>query len=185
MNPTNRPVIAVFGASQAYPGEAHYEAGVECGRRLAAAGFTVATGGYAGLMEAVCRGASEAGGPTIGVTAPAVFPGRPGANQWVDHEIEADDLVHRIGLLTSIASGCVVMPGSLGTLAELVIAWNLALVAPFAEQSFGPIVTVGDTWQRIVPDLAEQLAATGELVKTVSGVDEAVAYLTTELSPLH
>lgn len=184
MNPTDRPVVAVFGASRANPGEAHYEAGVECGRRLAAEGFAVATGGYAGIMEAVCKGAAEAGGPTIGVTAPSVFPGRSGANQWVQHEIEADDLVHRIGILASIASGYIAMPGSLGTLAELVIAWNLALVAPFSEQSFGPIVTVGDTWRQVVPDLTEQLGATGGLVNTAATVEKAVAYLSNELSQL-
>ncbi len=184
MNPTDRPVIAVFGASKSSPGDEHYESGVACGRQLAVAGFAVATGGYGGLMEAVCKGAAEAGGPTIGVTAPSVFPGRTGANQWVQHEVKADDLIHRIGILASIASGYVAMPGSLGTLAELVIAWNLALVAPFSDQSFGPIVTVGDTWQQLVPDLTEQLGATGGLVATASTVDEAVSYLSTELSQL-
>ena len=93
MNPTDRPLIAVFGSSQSKPGDEEYLLGVECGRLLATAGFGVATGGYAGLMEAVCRGAVEAGGPSVGVTAPTVFPGRTGANQWVQHEIQADELV--------------------------------------------------------------------------------------------
>lgn len=181
MNPTDRPVIAVFGSSSANPGDDEYELGIACGRELAKAGFAVATGGYGGLMEAVCRGAAHASGPTIGVTAPSVFPERTGANAWVQHEIEADDLIHRISVLTSIASGYVALPGSLGTLAELVIAWNLALVAPLANQSFGPIVTVGDTWQQVVPELTVQLAATGDFVKTVAGVNEAISYLVTEL----
>lgn len=179
----DQPVISVFGASQAKPGDKDYEAGVECGRLLADAGFAVATGGYGGQMEAVCKGAVTAGGSTIGVTAPSVFPKRPGANEWVQHEIEADDLVHRIGVLSSIASGFIAMPGSLGTLAELVVAWNLALVAPFADQSFGPIVTVGETWQEVVPDLIRQLQGE-DLVKTVLTVDEAVSYLTSALAPL-
>lgn len=181
MNPTDRRVIAVFGASKSLPGEAEYSTGIECGRLLATAGFAVATGGYGGLMEAVCKGAAAAGGPTIGVTAPTVFPRRAGANEWVQHEIVAEDLVDRIRILGSIASGYVALPGSLGTLAELVVAWNLALVAPFSESTCGPIVTVGETWQTVVPMLMEQLEATDVLVETFRGVDDAMASLTAKI----
>lgn len=170
-------IIAVFGASRCLPGDPDYQAGVECGRLLAEADFSVATGGYGGIMEAVCRGAAEAGGRTIGVTAPTVFPGRVGANEWVQREIKADDLVQRIGLLTSMAAGCVAMPGSLGTLAELAIAWNLAFVAPFANEFYGPIVAVGDTWKQVVADLVDQLDTDGNFVEIVSSSEQAVTYL--------
>ncbi len=174
MNPTDRDVIAVFGSSAAVPGDAIYQSGVECGAKLATAGFAVATGGYGGIMEAVCRGAAGAGGPTIGVTAPSVFPRRAGANPWVEHEIAAADLIERIGILTSMAAGCIAMPGSLGTLAELVMAWNLAFVAPLADESYGPVVAVGDAWAELVPDLATRLATEPDHVTTVATVDEAV-----------
>jgi uncharacterized protein (TIGR00730 family) len=177
VTPSQGQVIAVFGASRPQPGDPEYLAGIECGSRLAAAGFTVATGGYGGIMEAACRGAREAGGSTIGVTAPSVFPGRAGANPWVQEELAADDLVQRIGILTSIAAGYVAMPGSLGTLAELLIAWNLAFVAPFSETSCGPIVAVGDTWSRLVPELTAQLKTDGDHVAIVASVEEAVSYL--------
>lgn len=181
MSSPDGTVIAVFGASAPQPGDAEYQAGIECGQRLAKAGFTVATGGYGGIMEAVCRGAAEAGGATIGVTAPSVFPGRVGANPWVQRELVADDLIHRIGILASIAAGYVAMPGSLGTLAELVMAWNLAFVAPFSDRSFGPIVAVGDTWRRLVPELTAQLETDGGYVKIASSVEEAVTQLVTAL----
>lgn len=174
MNPTDRQVIAVFGASQTRSGEPAYEAGVDCGKRLAEAGLAVATGGYGGIMEAVCRGAAEAGGPTIGVTAPTVFPDRAGANPWVQHELRSAGLIERIGLLTSMANGCIAMPGSLGTLAELLIAWNLAFLAPFADRTYGPIVAVGATWQQMLPELTNQLETDGSFVTTVGTVEEAV-----------
>ena len=122
MNPTDRRVIAVFGSSQSQPGSREYEDGVRCGRLLAEAGFAVATGGYGGLMEAVCRGAAEVGGPSVGVTAPTVFPGRSGANRWVQYELPADDLVRRIAQMADLSSGYIALPGSIGTLAELVVA---------------------------------------------------------------
>jgi uncharacterized protein (TIGR00730 family) len=177
-----KPVVAVFGASRPQPGDPEYLEGIECGRGLAAAGFTVATGGYGGIMEAVCRGACEAGGSTIGVTAPTVFPGRAGANQWVQQELAADDLIQRIGILTSIASAYVAMPGSLGTLAELLIAWNLAVVAPFSDTSCGPIVAVGDTWGRVVPELTAALETDGKFIEIVPSVAEAVSYLVKALA---
>ena len=37
------------------------------GRLLAERGHTVVCGGMGGVMKAVCRGASEAGGETIGI----------------------------------------------------------------------------------------------------------------------
>lgn len=181
MNPTDRRVIAVFGSSQSQPGSREYEDGVRCGRLLAEAGFAVATGGYGGLMEAVCRGAADVGGPSVGVTAPTVFPGRSGANKWVQHELPADDLVRRIAKMADLASGYIALPGSIGTLAELVVAWNLAFVAPFADKSFGPIATVGETWSNLVPLLNERLDSDRSSIATFSTVDEAVSHVATEL----
>lgn len=181
MNPTDRDVIAVFGSSNPKPGDDEYAIGVECGRLVAEAGLAVATGGYGGMMEAVSRGAAEAGGPTIGVTAPSVFPGRAGANEWVQHELPADDLVRRIALLTDVAAGYIALPGSIGTLAELVVAWNLAFVAPFSNQLFGPIATVGDTWAELMPLLTERLSSNDDMIAICATVDEAVSHVATAL----
>lgn len=177
MNPTDRRVIAVFGSSATSPGSAEYTDGVTCGRLLGEAGFAVATGGYFGTMEAVSRGAAEAGAPVIGVTAPSVFPGRAGANQWVSHEIPAEDLVRRIALLSDLADGFIALPGSIGTLAELLVAWNLAFVAPFAEVDFGPIATVGDTWRELVPQLTDHLNTNSDAVVTCVSVTDAVRHV--------
>ena len=179
---TNRKVVAVFGSSQSRPGDGEYEIGMHCGRLLADAGLAVATGGYGGLMEAVCRGAAEADGQTYGVTAPAVFPGRSGANQWVHNELPAEDLVRRIAVLTDLADGYIALPGSIGTLAELVVAWNLAFVAPFADRPFGPIATVGETWADLVPLLNNRLASDRSSIATCATVDEAVGHVVAGLS---
>ena len=174
MNLDTLTIVSVFGASGARPGDAVYDMGIETGRQLAQQGFAVATGGYGGVMEAVCRGAASAGGTTVGVTAPSVFPRRSGANAWVQHEIAADDLLHRMDVLTSLAAAFVALPGSLGTLAELVLAWNLALVAPFSESTCGPVVAVGEPWRSVIPNVSSTLAVEEELVTVVDTVDEAV-----------
>ena len=54
--------ISVFGGSQTKEGDAAYAEARELGALLAQRGHTVLTGGYIGTMEAVSRGAHEAGG---------------------------------------------------------------------------------------------------------------------------
>lgn len=171
----NQPVIAVFGASQASEGDGDYEQGVLCGRLLAAAGYGVATGGYGGLMEAVSRGARGVGGWVLGVTAPSVFPGRSGANAYVSEELPADHLMERIHAINDLSAAAITLPGSLGTLTELVAAWNLGFVAPFSGGRPKPLITVGDRWARVVAELAEILATDPYLVTCVPDVESAVA----------
>ena len=180
MPPSASPnrIIAVFGSAQSVPGDGVYEDGVRCGELLAAAKFTVATGGYAGLMEAVSRGARAAGGTVIGVTAPTVFPDRPGANAYVDREHPAPSLLDRIHTLTSQSDAAITLPGSLGTLTELVAAWNLAFVARFSNTPPKPIVTVGSEWATLVDHLAQALNADRRLVTTVDTVEAAVVKVT-------
>ena len=72
-------IIAVIGSSVAKP--KHVALAEEVGRELARRGVTVVCGGLTGVMEAVCKGAKEAGGTTIGI-----LPGRSSkeANSYVD-----------------------------------------------------------------------------------------------------
>jgi hypothetical protein len=167
------PIVAVVGASQTQPDEPDYQNGIQLGRLLVQAGLAVATGGYEGLMEAVSAGAAELGGRVIGVTAPGVFAGRSGANRYVTEERPATTLTERIHDLLTMADAVVALPGSLGTLTELVVAWNMAFVAPFNGSRPKPIVAVGDIWRELMPMLAQRLETNGNLVVCVETVEEA------------
>ena len=80
--------ISVFGGSKPKEGETAYSEAMELGKLLAQRGHTVLTGGYIGTMEAVSRGASEAGGHVIGVTCEDIEDWRGvRPNQWVKEEI--------------------------------------------------------------------------------------------------
>jgi uncharacterized protein (TIGR00730 family) len=171
-------VVAVFGASSPRAGDASYAVGVRCGRLLAEAGYAVATGGYAGLMEAVSLGARQAGGRVIGVTVPDVFPGRPGGNEHLTEETRTATLLERIHEMVEVSIASIALPGSLGTATELLVAWNLAYVARFTDATPKPVVAVGAQWRRLVPLLTEELETDGSLVTVVDTVDEAVAAVT-------
>lgn len=179
--PRSRRTIAVFGASMSAPGDGYYDEGLRCGELLARAGFAVATGGYGGTMEAVSKGAGEAGGEVIGVTAPAVFPDRVRANEHVTTETRSRSLIERIGELTGSTDGAIVLWGSLGTAAELLVAWNLAYVAPHSGLVPKPVVAVGEPWTSLVPHLEETLGVEGGLVTVVNDVEHGVAAIVEQL----
>lgn len=175
-------VVAVFGGSAARPGETDYDDAVAAGALLAGAGFRVATGGYSGVMEAAALGATQVGGEAIGVTVPTVFAGRGGANDYISSEVRTASLTARLHELVSMSEASLVLPGSIGTLTELVVVWNEAFVTRFSQGSPKPVVAVGDTWKRLVADIGELLHTDASIVACHDTVAEAVAHLVKRLS---
>jgi uncharacterized protein (TIGR00730 family) len=141
----NWPVIAVFGSSGPRPDSPAYEEARELGGLLAGSGFAVATGGYSGTMAAVSQGAAEAGGHVIGVTCDQIERFRPlGPNQWVMEEIRYPTLRERLIHLVEQNQGMVVLPGGIGTLSEMTLAWSFLQVGEISPR---PLVLLGDLWQ--------------------------------------
>jgi uncharacterized protein (TIGR00725 family) len=176
-----QPVVVVFGSSRVLPGEPEWEQGVLLGRLLAGSGAAVATGGYGGMMEAVSAGASAVGGRVIAVTAPLVFPHRHGANPHIEEERTAGTISERIHRLVDLADATVAMPGSIGTLAEFLVAWNDAFVRPMSGHVPRPLVAVGPTWRRLVDFLSDGFDADPGFVTCVDSAEEAARRVTTAL----
>lgn len=170
--------VAVFGSSTTTIGSADWEEAERLGRAIADRGWTVATGGYGGTMEAVSAGAAAGGGTVIGITAPDVFPGRSGANRHVTHERPAPTLVTRIGWLVEQSDAVVALPGSVGTMAELVVAWNVAYVATVPR----PVVAVGGRWRDMMTVLEASTPSGRGLVDVVEDTAEALAILDRRLT---
>src|SRR5512133_2089982 len=96
--------VTVFGGSFPKEGTTAYEEARELGKMLAERGHAVLTGGYYGTMEAVSRGASEAGGHVIGVTCQDIEDWRGSkANAWVKEERKKKTLFER---LQALIEGC-------------------------------------------------------------------------------
>ncbi|SFG79088.1 hypothetical protein SAMN04488063_2953 [Halopelagius inordinatus] len=92
------------------------DAAYSTGRLLAERGHTVVCGGLGGIMEAACRGASDAGGETIGILP---TDRREDANDYVDTAI-ATGLGHARNALVAMNGDAVVaIGGSGGTLSEI------------------------------------------------------------------
>jgi uncharacterized protein (TIGR00730 family) len=141
--------IAVFGSAEPLPGEPLYEQARRLGGLLARAGYAVVTGGYGGVMEGVSRGATEAGGRTVGVTC-AIFAQRT-PNPYLGEVHEARDLHSRQRELIQQAGGYVVLPGKAGTLAELAMLWALNRAGCLPGR---PVVLLGGPWKALIDRLS-------------------------------
>ena len=140
--------ITVFCSSQSRPGDPEYEQGVRLGRLLASAGHTVITGGYIGSMEAVSRGAAEAGGHVIGVTCEEIEAWRPGgANPWVKEECRYPSIRQRLFALVDDCDAAIALPGGIGTLAEVAIMWSHLQTGAISSR---PLVLIGEGWKTVM-----------------------------------
>src|SRR5215212_4137751 len=141
----SRMKVSVFGGSQPKEDSAAYAEAKELGELLADRGHTVLTGGYIGVMEAVSRGAREAGGHVIGVTSEDIEAWRPiKANAWVMEELRVKTLMERLHTLIHESDAALALPGGAGTLAEISVMWNLMIVESLHRR---PLILIGRGWQ--------------------------------------
>jgi uncharacterized protein (TIGR00725 family) len=141
--------VTVFGSSRPREGEVDYEEARLLGRALAESGYSVCSGGYGGVMEAVSRGAKERGGKTYGVTA-EFFNAK--LNPWVDVETRVNAWQERLFELIRVADGFVACKGGTGTLVELAVVWEMLNKSVMAGK---PFAVLGDFWQPILERVRE------------------------------
>ena len=177
-------IVTVFGSSRPREGDADYEEARILGRALAKQGFSVCSGGYGGVMEAVSRGAKEAGGKTTGVTADFFKSAK--LNPWIDVEVRMKTWEERLFELIRRADGFVACKGGTGTLVELAVVWEMMNKSVMAGK---PFAVLGDFWQPILDRVREvELGhpgpwgeANGRLVHVAATPGDVANHLTTKL----
>jgi hypothetical protein len=182
-------IITVFGSSRPQQNDTGYSEARELGVLLAKQNFAVCSGGYGGVMEAVSRGAKEAGGNTYGVTA-EFFSRR--ANEWIDVEVRKKTWQERLFELIELADGFVACKGGTGTLVELAVVWEMLNKSVIAAK---PFAVLGDFWQPILQRVREVEQdkrpssegptygeAQGDLVRSARTPNEVVKYLAQHLN---
>jgi hypothetical protein len=122
-----RPVlVTIIGKSEKDPRDPVPEKALrmaeEVGRLIAERKGIVVTGGLSGVMEAVSRGAKNAGGVVIGI-----LPGfdKRDANEFVDIAITTGMGWMRNTLTVRAADAVIMISGGIGTLNELTVAYEL------------------------------------------------------------
>lgn len=175
------PAVSVFGSARSKPDAHDYAQGETAGRMLVEEGFAVITGGGPGVMEAANKGASEAGGVSVGLGIELPF--EQGVNEYVNLGINFRYFFARKTMFVKYAQGFIVLPGGFGTLDELFE--SLTLVQTRTITRF-PVVLVGhDYWDGLVDWLRGTMAAEGKIAETdldlfhvTDDVEEAVRIVT-------
>lgn len=151
--------VAVFGSARTRPEEPAYREAEELGRRLAAAGHAVITGGGPGTMEAVSKGVYEAGGQSIGVCIDLTDE-KP--NAYLNRVISFRYFFVRKVMFVKYSKAFVILPGGYGTLDELFESITLIQtrkVPPF------PVILAGDHayWDGLLAWLGTTLRGQGKI----------------------
>jgi len=177
MSVASERVVTIFGGSKCGDNSTEYAEAHRVGELLAAAGFTICTGGYAGVMEAASRGAHERGGRVIGVTMNQ-FKSQP--NRYLTEKIPSEHFYERLQHLIMQSVGYIALRGGMGTVTEISLVWNKMQTWVLEPR---PLVLLGDCWLPIVKAWQQHLAVTDDDVKLLEFAltpDEAVAIIKRE-----
>jgi uncharacterized protein (TIGR00730 family) len=174
------PAVSVFGSARSKPQSPECVLAEQVGAALARAGYAVITGGGPGVMEAANRGATEAGGLSVGLGIELPF--EQGINDWVDMGIDFRYFFARKTMFVKYAQAFVVLPGGFGTMDELFEA--LTLVQTGKVTRF-PVVLMGESyWRGLLDWMRTTLLADGkiseadlDLVLVTDDVDAAVRHI--------
>ncbi|MFI1991102.1 TIGR00730 family Rossman fold protein [Actinoplanes sp. NPDC020271] len=171
------PAVSVFGSARSKPESAECELATRLGAALAEAGYAVITGGGPGVMEAANRGATEAGGMSVGLGIELPF--EQGLNDWVDVGIDFRYFFVRKTMFVKYAQAFVVLPGGFGTLDELFEA--ITLVQTRKVTRFPVILMGADYWSGLLDWIKQRMlddgkinAADLDLIQVTDDVAEAV-----------
>lgn len=172
--------VSVFGGSKPKPGEIAYENAYRLGKLLGEVGYIVLNGGYIGIMEAVSRGTVEAGGRAIGVTCSQIEAWRPVApNSWIREEMRFDTLRERLNALIDNCDAALVLPGGIGTLAELAAMWSQLQTRAIPPKR---LILIGSEWKEVMHKFLSEFNeyvpnAHRQLIEYAASVDDAIDML--------
>jgi len=149
------PCVTVFGSARFPDGHPYYVLARELGARLAAAGFTVMTGGGPGIMEATNRGAKDVGGRSVGVNIE--LPQEQQPNLFLDRFITFRHFFVRKVMLVKYSYAFIALPGGFGTLDEIFEVATLIQTRKVKE--FPLVLMGGEFWHPLLDFLCRRLIA--------------------------
>ncbi|MDI6795467.1 MAG: TIGR00730 family Rossman fold protein [Desulfatibacillaceae bacterium] len=174
------PAVSIFGSARDVKDCPYPAIAEEIASLCVKAGFAVITGGGGGIMAAANKGATEAGGKSVGMNIKLPFEQKP--NPFANVQIEFHYFFIRKVMFVKYALAYIVMPGGFGTLDELFEAVTLIQtkrLRPF------PVILVGrQYWQGLLDWIEKNLRDRGrispddmDIIRVVDTADEAVKIL--------
>jgi hypothetical protein len=154
-----QPCVTVFGSARFPESHRYYRLAREIGAALARSGYAVMTGGGSGIMEAVNRGAKEAGGLSLGCNINLPQEQKP--NAYLDKFIQLEHFFVRKVMLVKYSCAFVVMPGGFGTLDE---AFEIATLIQSGKVERFPLIAVGgEFWDELIDFVRKAMLKEGTI----------------------
>jgi uncharacterized protein (TIGR00730 family) len=174
------PAVSIFGSARTKPQDPSYEHAEELGGRMAHKGITVITGGGPGIMEAANKGASEAGGVSVGLGIE--LPHEQGINKYCNIALNFRYFFARKLMFVKYAQAFVIFPGGYGTFDELFE--SLVLVQTGKIDNFPVILWGRDYWSPLIEWMSTTVLEHGmiakqdlQLFRITEDLDEVVAWI--------
>jgi len=117
------PAVSIFGSARTAPSSPEYKKAEKIASLFVKEDFAVITGGGGGIMEAANKGATEAGGKSVGMNIVLPFEQKP--NEYSNLKIEFNYFFIRKVMFVKYAQAYIILPGGFGTLDEMFEAVTL------------------------------------------------------------
>jgi len=141
--------VTIFGSARLQPGTVAYEGVKQLAAELARMGCDIMSGGGPGLMQAANEGAlsvdPKALHRSVGIRVDLPF--EQAVNPFVGQMYEHRTFFSRLHHFMIISDAFIVVPGGIGTLLEMSLAWQLLQVRKLYNT---PLVLVGKMWPELV-----------------------------------
>jgi uncharacterized protein (TIGR00730 family) len=141
--------VTIFGSARIKPGAPAYEAVKKLAAELNAMGCDILTGGGPGMMQAANEGANSAGSQaqnrSVGINIE--LPYEQQVNPFVSQAYGHRTFFSRLHHFMIASDAFIVVPGGIGTLLELSLAWQLLQVRHLYNT---PLIFVGKMWADLV-----------------------------------
>ena len=141
--------VTIFGSARIKPGTAAYEGVKELAAELTKMGCDIISGGGPGLMQAANEGALSIGPEALkhSVGIRVELPFEQEINPFVGQAYEHRTFFSRLHQFMIMSDAFVVVPGGIGTLLEMSLAWQLLQVRKLYNT---PLILVGKMWAELV-----------------------------------
>ena len=162
--------VTIFGSARIAAGTPAYEAVKRLATELTRLGCDIVTGGSPGLMQAANEGAASvepaAQGRSVGIRVGLPF--EQDVNPFVGEVYEHATFFSRLHHFMLVSDAFVVVPGGIGTLLELALAWQLLQVRKLHDT---PLLLVGEMWPGLVAWCRRSMLRDGESLAHAADLD--------------
>jgi uncharacterized protein (TIGR00730 family) len=152
--------VTIFGSARIKPDDVYYRKTEKLAQLLVHENFNVITGGGPGIMEAANKGASEAGGKSVGLNIRLPFEQKP--NPYANIHLDYKYFFVRKVMFVKYAVAYVILPGGFGTMDELFEA--MTLIQTKKIKSFPLILMGSEYWSGLIDWLKNTMLKEGKIL---------------------